>query len=59
MRANRMPAAANYLREHGGTEFRAFKVDLLRVGDGGIAEVTTFDAKLFPQFGLPPVLEQR
>src|SRR6201989_1546737 len=29
--ANRMPAAANYLRAPGDTEFRAFKIDLLRV----------------------------
>jgi RNA polymerase sigma-70 factor (TIGR02960 family) len=57
-RANRLPAAANYLCEPGDTEFRAFKVDVLRVGGGKIAEVTTFDAKLFPQFGLPPIFEQ-
>jgi RNA polymerase sigma-70 factor (ECF subfamily) len=59
VRANRMPAAASYLRRHGETEWRAFKFDLLRVEDGGIAEVTTFDASLFEQFGLPPVLEER
>jgi RNA polymerase sigma-70 factor (TIGR02960 family) len=57
-RANRMPAAANYLRAPGDTEFRAFKLDVIRVGGGKIAEVTTFDATLFPQFGLPPILEQ-
>jgi RNA polymerase sigma-70 factor (ECF subfamily) len=51
--ANRMPAAACYLREPGGTEFRAFKIDVLRLVDGKVAEVTTFDAKLFGQFGLP------
>jgi RNA polymerase sigma-70 factor (TIGR02960 family) len=51
--ANRMPAAACYLREHGGTEFRAFKLDVIRMVDGKIAEVTTFDAKLFPELGLP------
>jgi RNA polymerase sigma-70 factor (TIGR02960 family) len=54
--ANRMPAAACYLREHGGTEFRAFKLDVLRIVDGKVAEVTTFDATLFPQFGLPPTV---
>jgi RNA polymerase sigma-70 factor (TIGR02960 family) len=54
-RANRMPAAASYLRQPGDTEFRAFKLDVLRVEDGRIAEVTTFDATLFPEFGLPPV----
>jgi RNA polymerase sigma-70 factor (ECF subfamily) len=55
-RANRMPAAASYLRAWDDTEFRAFKIDVLRCADGGIAEITTFDARLFAQFGLPPVL---
>jgi RNA polymerase sigma-70 factor (TIGR02960 family) len=54
-RANRMPAAASYLRQPGDTEFRAFKLDVLRVEGDRIAEVTTFDASLFPAFGLPPV----
>ena len=52
-RANRMPAAASYLRAHGDTLYRAFKLDVLRVRDGLIAEITTFDARLFEQFGLP------
>jgi len=55
-RANRMPAAASYLWEPGATEFRAFKLDVLRVRDGGIAEITTFDASLFEQLGLPLTL---
>ena len=52
-RANRQPTAASYLRAPGDTEFRAFKFDVLRIEDGRIAEITTFDAKLFPAFGLP------
>jgi RNA polymerase sigma-70 factor (TIGR02960 family) len=52
-RANRMPAAAGYLRAHGDTLHRAFKLDVLRVQDGLIAEITTFDARLFGAFGLP------
>ena len=55
-RANRQPAAASYLRARGDTEFRAFKIDVLRVRDGRIAEITTFDAALFPAFGLPATL---
>jgi RNA polymerase sigma-70 factor (ECF subfamily) len=51
-----MPTAASYLRAWGDTEFRAFKFDVLRVVDGGIAEITTFGAELFPAFGLPAVL---
>ncbi|MFC6079742.1 RNA polymerase subunit sigma-70 [Sphaerisporangium aureirubrum] len=52
-RANRMPAAATYLRPFGGTRFEAFKIDVLRIEDGVVAEITTFDATLFPRFGLP------
>jgi len=55
-RANRMPTAASYLRAHGDTEFRAFKFDVLRIEDGQIAEITTFDHTLFPAFGLAPTL---
>jgi RNA polymerase sigma-70 factor (TIGR02960 family) len=54
--ANRQPAAASYLRAPGNTEFRAFKLDILRVADGKIAEITTFGPELFPQFGLPETL---
>lgn len=54
--ANRMPTAASYLRAPGDSEFRAFKLDVLRIEDGLIAEITTFDASLFAAFGLPPTL---
>jgi RNA polymerase sigma-70 factor (ECF subfamily) len=54
--ANRMPTAASYLRAPGDTAFRAFKLDVLRVANGKIAEITTFGRVLFPQFGLPQVL---
>jgi RNA polymerase sigma-70 factor (ECF subfamily) len=53
---NRMPAAASYLRAPGDAEFRAFKLDVLRLRGREIAEITTFGAELFPQFGLPGVL---
>ncbi len=55
-RANRLPAAASYLREPGGSEYRAFKLDVLRIEGGLIAEITTFGTSLFPQFGLPATL---
>jgi RNA polymerase sigma-70 factor (ECF subfamily) len=55
-RANRMPAAASYLRQPGDAEFRAFKLDVLRIRDSEIAEITTFGYSRFPHFGLPPVL---
>jgi RNA polymerase sigma factor (sigma-70 family) len=54
--ANRMPAAANYLRSPGDAEFRAFKLDVVRIETGRIKEITTFDAGLFGAFGLPPTL---
>lgn len=54
--ANRQPAAACYLRAPGEREFRAFKIDVLRVVDGAIAEITTFGPKNFAAFGLAPVL---
>ena len=54
-----MPAAASYLRQPGDSEFRAFKLDVLRIEDGAIAEITTFGYALFPQFGLVPVLADR
>jgi len=54
--ANRMPAAASYLRRPGDSEFRAFKFDVMRIEAGTIAEITTFNADLFPVFGLKPTL---
>jgi hypothetical protein len=55
-RANRQPAAASYLRRPGEAEFRAFKLDVLRLRDGKIAEITTFGADLFEEFGLERTL---
>ena len=54
--ANRMPAAASYLRRPGDSEFRAFKFDVMRIEAGFIAEITTFGPELFPAFGLMPTL---
>ncbi|HEY6495151.1 MAG TPA: RNA polymerase subunit sigma-70, partial [Trebonia sp.] len=57
--ANRMPAAASYLRQAGSDVYVPFKLDVLRIGQGLIAEITTFDASLFDRFGLPPSLPAR
>jgi RNA polymerase sigma-70 factor (ECF subfamily) len=54
--ANRMPAAASYLLAPGATEWIGFKLDVLRVVGGSVAEATTFDQTLFPAFGLPLTL---
>jgi RNA polymerase sigma-70 factor (ECF subfamily) len=56
--ANRQPAAANYVRAPGDTEFRAISLDVLRFEGGQLVEITTFDTTLFPLFGLPDVLPQ-
>ena len=56
VRANRMPAAASYLRRPGDSQFRAFKLDVLRPQAGQIAEITTFNADLFSAFNLRPTL---
>jgi RNA polymerase sigma-70 factor (TIGR02960 family) len=54
---NRMPAAVSYLRRPGDTAYRAFKVDVLRIEDGLIAEITTVGpAALLGPLGLPAEL---
>jgi RNA polymerase sigma-70 factor (ECF subfamily) len=55
--ANRMPAAASYLRRPGDTVFRAFKLDVLRIEDDEIAEITTFGPALFEALGVPQTVE--
>jgi RNA polymerase sigma-70 factor (ECF subfamily) len=54
--ANRMPAVAGYVCRPGTTIFRAQTLDVLRVRDGRIAEITTFEPHLFAAFGLAPVI---
>jgi RNA polymerase sigma-70 factor (ECF subfamily) len=54
--ANRQPAAVSYLRRPGDNEFRVSKVDVLRIRDGLIAEITTFMPTLIEMFGLPSIL---
>ena len=55
--ANRMPTAASYLRAPGDTVYLPFKLDVLRIADGRVAEITTLGPMLFPEFGLPATLE--
>ena len=57
--ANRMPAAASYLRRPGDTAYRGFKLDVLRVEGGRIAEITTFGWSHFARLGLPADLSER
>jgi RNA polymerase sigma-70 factor (ECF subfamily) len=53
---NRMPAAASYLQREGDSVHRAFKLDVLRVEDGRVAEITTFGPDLFGALGLPATI---
>ncbi|MGW4420698.1 RNA polymerase subunit sigma-70 [Streptosporangium sp. NPDC004631] len=55
-RANRQPAAASYIRAPGDSAYRAFALSVLRVEDGGVAELATFASDLFPAFDLPTTL---
>jgi RNA polymerase sigma-70 factor (ECF subfamily) len=55
---NRMPAAASYLCRPGDTAYRAFKLDVLRIEEGLIAEITTFGPALFEALHLPAVLAE-
>ncbi|MFH8614048.1 RNA polymerase subunit sigma-70 [Streptomyces sp. NPDC017979] len=52
---NRQPAAVNYVRRPGEADFTAVNVDVLRIEDGLVAEITTFDPQLLP--GIAPTLE--
>ncbi|WP_410657587.1 sigma-70 family RNA polymerase sigma factor [Amycolatopsis sp. lyj-112] len=52
-RANRLPAAAGYVRRPGTRIYRAQVLDVLRIEDGKVAEITAFEPHLFPAFGLP------
>ncbi|GAB3159518.1 hypothetical protein GCM10027258_72950 [Amycolatopsis stemonae] len=54
--ANRLPAAAGYLRRPGTTVYRAQVLDVLRIEAGRIVEITSFEPHLFPAFGLPLTL---
>jgi RNA polymerase sigma-70 factor (TIGR02960 family) len=55
---NRMQAAASYLRRPGDTAYRPFKLDVLRIEDELIAEITTFGPSLFEALGLPDLLDE-
>jgi RNA polymerase sigma-70 factor (ECF subfamily) len=55
-RANRQPAIANYFRSPDAQIYQASNLDVLRIEDGLVAEVTTFSHSLFPAFGLPMTL---
>jgi RNA polymerase sigma-70 factor (TIGR02960 family) len=55
--ANGQPAVAMYLRRPGAPTYAAFSMDVLRIEDGLIAEIITFDSEVFDWFMLPWQLE--
>jgi RNA polymerase sigma-70 factor (TIGR02960 family) len=52
-RANRQPAVAFYVRRPGDDRYAAMAIDVLRIVDGAVAEIVTFDGALLGLFGLP------
>jgi RNA polymerase sigma-70 factor, ECF subfamily len=53
---DRQPAVARDVRRPGDPEYRALALDVPRIEDGVVAEITPFAADLFPAFGLPQTL---
>jgi RNA polymerase sigma-70 factor, ECF subfamily len=55
--ANRQPAVACYLRRPGDSEYRPLAIDVLRVEDGKVAEITAFPLEpVLDALGLPRLL---
>jgi RNA polymerase sigma-70 factor (ECF subfamily) len=56
--ANQQPAVACYFKRAGDMVYRPLAVDVLRIEDGAVAEITAFtlDEKLLEALALPPRL---
>ena len=55
-RANGQPAVANYVRTPGDDGYSPLALDVLRIVDGTIADIVTFDGAVCGWFGLPETL---
>ena len=55
-RANCQPAVANYVRKPGDDGYSPLAIDVLRIVDGAVADIVTFDGSMFGWFGLPEAL---
>ena len=55
-RANRQPAVACYVRKPGDEGYSPLALDVLRIVDGVVADIVTFDGSVFGWFGLPEAL---
>jgi len=58
-RANGQPAVACYVRKPGDPAFRALAIDVLRLEQGLVADIVTFDGALLEHFDLPLTLDER
>jgi RNA polymerase sigma-70 factor, ECF subfamily len=56
-RANLQPAVACYRCKPGDSAWRAMALDVLRIEEGLITEIVTFEPTTFPLFGLPMLLD--
>lgn len=56
-RANGQPAVAAYIRGPGNDIHVPLAIDVLRVRDGLVTEIVTFDRTVFRHFGLPGTLD--
>ena len=55
-RANRQPAIAHYAKRPGDTAYRAQVLDVLRIEEGKIVEITSFVPEVFESFALPATI---
>src|SRR3954463_11559489 len=55
-RANGQPAVAGYGRRPGDAAYEPLAIDVLRVQDGVVTEIVTFDGEVFEHFDLPATL---
>ena len=55
-RFNRQLAVANYVRKPGDRAYSPLALDVLRIAEGKIVEIVTFDGSLFDALGLPVAL---
>src|SRR5918992_1570516 len=55
-RANGQPAVACYVRKPGDAAYEPLAIDVLRVQDGVVTEIVTFDGAVFEHFDLPATL---
>jgi RNA polymerase sigma-70 factor (ECF subfamily) len=55
-RANGQPAVACYVRTPGTDAHRPLALDVLRIEDGYVREIVTFDGRLLEHFDLPATL---